>query len=348
LKSKRILIGVLNWGLGHATRSIPLIHALINQKYEPVIASDGAAGQLLRRTFPDLEYIELPAYRVHYPSSGFLLPFSLAFQGLGAFRVFHEERRLTGQLIKKYHIDGIISDNRPGIFFPGVPSVYLTHQLRVLSGIFTPFTTRLHRHLFKNFNEIWVPDFENPPYFSGILGHVEKKMNKVKYIGILSRFEYRNEVPDEDIDWLIILSGPEKQRTVLERRIVENYKFFQGKTVLVRGILTSMPIESPPDWKIISFADTLTLSRLIISAKKLILRGGYSSIMDLVALRKKAVLIPTPGQKEQEYLARYLDRKRYFPCIRQRKIHEISRINWDEYALPSMNTKMLLNFKIFA
>ena len=67
---KRILVAPLNWGLGHATRCIPIIRALKAHNFEPVIASDGAALQLLKKEFPDLEHVELPSYNITYPKNG--------------------------------------------------------------------------------------------------------------------------------------------------------------------------------------------------------------------------------------------------------------------------------------
>ncbi len=344
---KRILVGVLNWGLGHATRSVPVIRALKERDFEPVIASDGTAGKFLRQYFPQLPYIELPGWRVVYPRMAGLTPVSLAMQSLSWYRLYKRELELTQKIIKEYRIEGIISDNRPGIYSQAVPSVYITHQLHVRAGMFTSVVSAMHRKRYEKYDEIWVPDRPEPPYLSGILGHPEKKSPKIKYIGLLSRFNYEPEPDVKDTEYLIVLSGPEKQRTMLENYLLTSHRLFGTKVTLVRG--TSKPVEKqvPSQWKIIDFADTLTLKNLILRAEKLILRSGYSSIMDLVALRKKAVLIPTPGQKEQEYLAEFLEKQKMFPSVAQQNINKIPEIHWQNYKLPEIPV-FRPDFKIFS
>jgi predicted glycosyltransferase len=219
--------------------------------------------------------------------------------------------------------------------------------LEVQAGNFTRLATKFHRKLYEKYDEIWIPDFENKPYFSGRLGHPEKLPRQAKYIGILSRFTKAMHTVKKNIDLLIVLSGPEKQRTLLENELIRRHLMFEEKTVLVRGTDKPLTVKPTANWQIINFANSLTLQNLFYRSKKVILRSGYSSIMDLVALRQNAVLIPTPGQYEQEYLAAYLQKQNYFPSIRQNAINKIVAIRWDKYFIPEVNTNPDFDFKIF-
>ncbi len=351
MSRKRILYAVLNWGLGHATRSVPVIQTLLENGFEPVIASDGTALDFLKEEFPRLHFIKAPEYKISYPKNHFLLPYSLLFQSFEIFHLIQKEKKLTEKLIRQYQICGIISDNRPGFYSKKIPSVYLTHQLNVCAGVLTGIATKIHRFLYRNFDRIWVPDNENFPFLSGKLGHLHKNRDKIKdkikYIGPLSRFNLEKKYEQEDIDWLIVLSGPEKQRTVMETEMIRNREIFQGKIVLVRGTQKAPEVNLPENWNVINFAKTLTLKNLILRSKKIILRSGYSSIMDLMALRKKAVLVPTPGQFEQEYLARFLSRSNFFPSVSQKNIKNISQIDFNKFHLPRISPGPQIDFKIF-
>lgn len=338
MSGRRILYAVLNWGAGHATRSVPVIESLLRRGHEVVLASDGMAGEILRKRFPALPYEELPSYKVRYPRKGrYLLP-ALAGQSFQALRVFGATRELISRWVKKYAPDQIISDGRPAVRHKNVHSVYVTHQLKVLAGPLTRAATALHKALYEQFHEIWVPDYESFPYYSGMLGHPERRPRNLRYMGILSRFLSKKNFADEEsvpsADWLIILSGPETQRTVLEQTVKNHASLFSGKVVLVRGTLHPPAAVFPSDWTVYDWADETLLYNLILKAKKLILRSGYSSVMDLVAMQKQAILIPTPGQPEQEYLARFLHGKGLFPAVSQSALHHIPFIDWNRFRLP--------------
>ncbi|NPA43240.1 MAG: glycosyltransferase [Chlorobi bacterium] len=348
MSRKRILVGVLNWGLGHATRMVPVIRDLIRQNYEPVIASDGAALEWLRRAFPDLAYAELPSYKVRYPRLPVWMPFYLAVLAWKGRRILQSASVETRRIVRHFDIKGIISDNRPGVRVEGLPAVYVTHQLHVEAGPFSRWATARHRALYAPFDRIWVPDAEKEPFLSGRLGHPSRIPPGVEYIGILSRFEAPSALPPAGgPDWLVVLSGPERQRTALEEEVVRIPWLREAQTVLVRGTRAPRAADYPPHWEVIDLADTALLENLILRAKKLILRSGYSSVMDLTALGKQALLVPTPGQYEQEYLAAYLSERGYFPSIRQGRVAEAASMPEGRWQVPSVPAARRFSFKLF-
>ncbi|WP_338732675.1 glycosyltransferase [Mangrovimonas cancribranchiae] len=313
---KRILVAPLNWGLGHATRCIPIINALESQGFEPVIASDGVALQLLQKEFPKLTHIEIPSYNITYAKKGSLFKLKLIKDSPKMLKTFKAEKKALTKIVTDYKIDGIISDNRFGVYNKHIPSVFITHQLQVLSGTTTWFSTKIHHKIIKKFNECWVPDNLNAPNLSGKLGHIDNLIIKTKYIGPLSRFKKTFSEPRYDV--MILLSGPEPQRGFLEEKLLHEFKFFNGKVILIKGkIERSQTKEVSGSLTIVNFMtsneleDTINRSNLVIS------RSGYTTVMDLAKLCKKAFFIPTPGQTEQEYLAKKLDNDGLVPHCNQ-------------------------------
>ncbi|MCF6240404.1 MAG: hypothetical protein L3J74_03545 [Bacteroidales bacterium] len=204
---KRILIAPLNWGLGHATRCIPIIRELILCGFEPVIASDGNALLLLQKEFPQLLSIQLPAYNIRYPKKGKYLKLRLLKETPKLLNVIKIEKKATREIIKTYNISGIISDNRFGAYNENVPSVFLTHQLQVLSGITTWLSTKMHQNVIRNFNVCWIPDTDARLNLSGVLGHVDSCKLPIKYIGPLSRLKKEDVSIKNDILVLLINSN---------------------------------------------------------------------------------------------------------------------------------------------
>ncbi len=304
-KHKKILFGVLNWGLGHATRSIPLIRQCLNQQQEVVIASDGEALKLLRKEFPQLEFEELPGYRIRYSKKPEFFTLKLLSQMPHILKTMRQERQITRRLVDKHQAGRIISDNRFGFRDERIKSVYITHQLRVLSGFTTPLTSYLHRLIYDKFDEIWVPDHEQTSNLSGKLGHLNYFNPKVKYIGVISRFQKR-DLP-EKYDILAILSGPEPQRSLLEEKLLKEMSRLDLKTSMVLGkVEARQSLKQINGIDVYNFLTAGELQNLINASGLIISRPGYTSVMDLVFLGKKVLWIPTPGQREQEYLARYL------------------------------------------
>jgi len=300
---KRILVAPLNWGLGHATRCIPIINALIDNHFEVIIASDGNALNLLRKEFPRLEAIELPSYAITYSENAKLIKWKLLKDSPKIMQTIKAEKKAVKSIVDFYNIDGIISDNRFGVRSKKVPSVFITHQIQVLSGNTTWLSTRMHQKIIKKFDICWVPDNQYKPNLSGQLGHVPHTEINIEYIGPLSRFNKKETKVVYAL--FVLLSGPEPQRTFLEENLFLVLKEFKGKVLFVRGLVddAQTKIENE-NLTIYNFMTSESLEQAINESAMVLSRSGYTTIMDLAKLEKKAFFIPTPGQFEQEYLAK--------------------------------------------
>jgi uncharacterized protein (TIGR00661 family) len=313
LSKQKIIVAPLNWGLGHASRCVSIIELLLAQNFIPVIASDGKALLFLQQEFPELESIKLPSYYIKY---GKFVKLNLLFQLPKIVKAIQKEKRIISRyIIDNKDVVGIISDNRFGVHNKKVFSVYITHQVKVLSGITTFFTSKIHQKFIKKFDECWVPDLSNS-FFSGKLSSEQHKKIHFKYIGVLSRF--KKETLPQTIDYLMLLSGPEPNRTQLEEKLVKEFSGIEN-VVFVLGKVENQQKQ----WteKGITFYNYLLkadLQKIINSSKLVICRSGYSTIMDLAVLGKKAFFIPTQHQSEQEYLAKYLENKKIAPYCKEK------------------------------
>lgn len=319
IMKKRILVAPLNWGIGHATRCIPIINALIEQNFEPVIASDGAALALLKKEFKQVIFIELPAYNVTYSKSKSSFKWRLFRQLPKIKKAILKEHLAIKKIVHDYAIEGIISDNRMGVYSSKIPSVFITHQLNVLSGMTTKLSTSLHDYYLKKFDECWVPDFENTPNLSGKLGHdFTTKLLPIKYIGALSRLE-KTLIPSK-FDIMVLLSGPEPQRGLLEQKLFKELADYNGNILFVKGkIEGEQRIETKQQFTIYNFMTSADLQTALNSCNLVISRSGYTTVMDLAKLGKKAFFIPTPGQFEQEYIAQNLNEQGIIPSCNQKE-----------------------------
>lgn len=306
----KILVCPLNWGLGHATRCVPIIRKLINEGNEVTIVSDGYALTLLRQEFPTLPYIEYSSYRIRY-SSGKSQIGAIAFYLPGmAIKIFKEHRWLK-RMVKAGSYDMVISDNRFGLWNKDIKSIYITHQVRIIMPHGVHFleglTWRVHRWFMSHYDECWIPDYEKAPGLSGDLSHKYPLLKNTKFIGPLSRFEELKDVaPDDKYEVVGVLSGVEPQRSMLEKEIIERYKSSEQKVLIVRGLpQEKQQMEHLNQITIVSHIDSKELAAVYLGAKHIISRSGYTTIMDLAVLNclDKAELIPTAGQTEQEYLA---------------------------------------------
>ncbi len=313
---KRILVTPLNWGLGHATRCIPIIKALIEHGFEPLIASDGVALELLKKEFSDLQHFELPSYHIEYPrnSTYFKLKFLTILPKL--LKAIKFEKKIIKEIVKRYKIDGIINDNRFGVYHKTIPTVYVTHQLNVLSGNTTWLSSKIHQYIIKKFDECWVLDTKNEPHLSGRLGHINHFSIPVKYLGILSRF---NKIDvEKKYDLMVLLSGPEPQRTLLEKLLFEQITDYKGTVLFVKGIIENTQTKTTNgNITIVNFMESCELETALNQSDIILSRSGYTTILDLATLSKKVFFIPTPGQFEQEYLAKRFSDKGIAPFSTQ-------------------------------
>jgi uncharacterized protein (TIGR00661 family) len=314
--NKTILIAPLNWGLGHATRCIPIIKALQENNYIPIIASDGIALELLQKEFPYVQTLKLPSYHIEYAKNGKNFKWKLLKNFPEMIKAIWKEEKKIKKWIKKYDIDGIISDNRLGVFSKKIPSVYLTHQLNVMTGNTTWFTSILHQHIIKKHTECWVPDVEESPNLTGKLGHIDHPDFNLKYIGPLSRMQKKET--QKQYDLMIILSGPEPQRGLLEEKLKIEIRGYKGNVVFIKGTIEKdqkkQQIENVTYY---NFMNSRQLEQTFNESETVLCRSGYTTIMDLVKLQKKAYFIPTPGQYEQEYLAKKFKAEGLVPYSKQ-------------------------------
>lgn len=290
-----------------------------------MLASDGEALLLLRKEFPALDYIELPSYDVRYSKSAVFLKLKLIFSLPKIKKAMKAERKVVEQLIDEKKIDGIISDNRLGIYSRRVPSVFITHQLNVLSGRTSFVSSKMHQRIIRKYDACWVPDVAGPTNLSGKLGHLKNPLENVVYIGPLSRM-HKMQLPKK-YDVLVLLSGPEPQRTLLEVIMMEAFLGQDKKVLMVRGkVADKSNYLQKENMMLVDYMQTSELERAINESDLVISRSGYTTIMDLAALEKKAYFIPTPGQYEQKYLARQLRNQGIVPSCDQ-----------DDFTLDKLN-----------
>ena len=306
--SKNVLIAPLNWGLGHASRCIPIIRQQIAYGNRVVIASDGDSLALLRKEFPNLENEELPSYNISYPNKGKQLIWHLLKMSNKIMSAINAENLFLSSLVDKYNLDLIISDNRFGMYHKGVFSVYITHQTNIQSGKVSAIANKFHGYYMSRFNEIWIPDYEGESSLAGKLSRYNGGQ-VAKHIGILSRFKFDESVVVKD-KILVVLSGPEPQRSFLEEIILSEIESIDIDITLVLGKVEKIQKEKKKGkTTIYNFLTSSDLEKEMRESSLVVARSGYSTIMDLKALKKKAFLIPTPGQGEQLYLAKYLKSK---------------------------------------
>ena len=344
----RILIAPLDWGLGHTTRCIPIIKAFASLGAEISLAGNAKQAHLLRGEFQSLDWIYLDGYDLSYSKSSLTTHLKLFLQIPKILTAIKRENKWLHEITRDKKFDVIISDNRFGLHHEKVHSIFITHQLRIR----IPFSKWLEKKLqswnygfIKMFHECWVPDKKDDPNLAGELAHPQQlPALPVTYIGPLSRFvdkafEYANEP-----FYLFMVSGPEPQRTVFEEMIEKELRQFDGKAIVIRGLPGEK--RDKKGFKKVAFINhlpTSDLNKLIQQASFVICRSGYSSIMDLMILKKKSIIIPTPGQTEQEYLAAYLMNKKFCFAVDQKNfslhkvLHAASNFDYADMSVFQQN-----------
>lgn len=318
----KVLVAVLDWGLGHASRSSRIIRILKNQQHEVIIASSGPALQFLKSEFQGMKSYELPAYNIRYSSHRFLLVPSFLLLFPGIVRLFQKENRILQEIISREQISLIISDNRYGCYSRKVHSVFLCHQLTIpLSGIFRPLrklVSLLHAVLIKRFDSVWVPDFPELN-FSGSMGICPGL--KPQYIGMLSRFSPCAPAAEKKFFITAIISGPDPQRTRLTENLEQILSSFDQPCLLLTGTPGAEGFRKQINQlTILNHAETQEMQKLICSSAYIIARSGYSSVMDYAVTASRVIFIPTPGQPEQEYIAQRMQRSETAVCLPEHKL----------------------------
>lgn len=318
---KRVLVAPLDWGLGHATRCIPLIQSLAANGCEVIIAASGNTAALLQQEFPNMTVIPLKGYRISYSRRKFWLPFHLLGQLPRLLRTVYQEHQWLKKTVQQYKIDAVISDNRLGLYHKTLPCIYITHQLAIQTGtgFFNWLAQKMHYRFINRYRACWVPDAAHPPNLAGILSHPQQKPTvPVHYLGPLSRME-KKAAQEVLYDVVVLISGPEPQRSMFEKILLQQLANFPYQALLVRGLPGNdgpMPL-LPNRVKAVNHLPAAELGQALQQADWVICRSGYTTVMDLVRLGKKAILVPTPGQTEQEYLGRYLQQQGLFYSVPQ-------------------------------
>ncbi len=308
----RILVCPLNWGLGHASRCVPLIRRMISDGHEVIIGSDGYPLAFLRQEFPNLQSTELPSYRIRYSSGKSQIGAMLRNMPRILSTIFREHHWLK-KFSTANDIDMVISDNRFGLWNSRIPSVYITHQLMIKMppGLkwMEGFAWRAHRMIINRYTSCWIPDVNTEANLSGDLSHKYPLSGKAEFIGILSRFEgLEHSQANTDYETVCLLSGVEPQRSIFQEELTERFRHSKEKVLIVKGQpQKEKTIDQVDSLTLVSHLSTDEMAAYFLGAKKIVSRSGYSTIMDLATLNclSKAELSPTPGQPEQVYLCEY-------------------------------------------
>lgn len=315
MTKKKILIAPLDWGLGHATRCVPVINEFLNQGCEVQIASSGDALVLLKEEFPDLKFHSIASYGAEYSIS---LPFmvKILLQMPKFLRAIKQEHKEIEAIVEREKIDFVVSDNRYGCWLREIPSIFISHQLNLRAPIFARLANYFQDRAIRKFSLVWIPDNEGS---ESLAGELTSTNLRARHIGVLSRLKWSESSNLYDI--AAIVSGPEPQRAIFEKIVIRELKQSGKRCLVVRGLPGKNDKINENEIEIVDHLPTSEMNRAILESELVISRPGYSSIMDLAALGKKAIFIPTPGQTEQEYLAAYLGRKKIAFAMRQNKFN---------------------------
>ena len=330
INKSTILIAPLDWGLGHATRCIPIIRTLKNAGYDIIVAVNEKQKILLSKELSNVKFLELAGYNINYAKNPFLFALKIFIQVPKIIASIKKENRWLSKIIEKENIDLVISDNRFGLYTNKVPCVFITHQLTIK----TPFTwlqnilQKINYKYINRFTQCWIPDVAGENNIAGILSHPNIYPKVVAhYIGVLSRFN-KPVIIEKKYDICVLLSGPEPQRTLLENSLLNQLKKIENTNILfVRGLPQTKDVVQAGTIQIENHLQQNELQTAICNSEIIIARSGYTTVMELLSLQKKSILIATPGQTEQEYLASHLHQQKKCLSYKQRNIDIVCAIN---------------------
>jgi uncharacterized protein (TIGR00661 family) len=318
------LVSMLDWGLGHTTRCISIIKALQNNKIVVFVACNGVQKKIIESECEDIIFFSLNGYNIKYSKQKWLFSLYILFQLPKILYHIYAERKWLSKWLKVNHADVVISDNRYGFYNKNVQSIFITHQLTIQTPFkwLTQYVQKINYWFIHQFNECWIPDIENENGLAGILSHPEKMPKiTIKYIGWLSRFKQNEQIENYTYKFCILLSGPEPQRSILEKKLYTLFINQNTPIIFIRGKTTTeyaLPFNA--NISTIHLANTQQIQNAITNSEFIICRSGYTSLMELLPLKKKIIIIPTPGQTEQEFLAKYLHKKQWAYSVNQQSI----------------------------
>jgi uncharacterized protein (TIGR00661 family) len=311
-----ILLAPLDWGLGHTTRCIPIISYFLANGCDVILAGDHHQLALLKNEFPSLRLVYLRGYELKFSNNRLKTIVKIFLQIPKILAAIRRENRWLQRFAMEKRIDAIVSDNRYGFFSNQIYSVFITHQLTIktpFGNLSESILRKLNYQFIFRFKECWVPDTKEPGSLAGELANPPSVPPfPVYYIGNLSRFTARPE-PEKKTFVLIMISGPEPQRSIFERRILEQTASLIFPVHIVRGLPGNQPElpETSSNVIIENHSQGSSLQQLISEASFIISRPGYTTVMEMLSCGKQCIFIPTPGQTEQEYLGKHLAKKGY-------------------------------------
>lgn len=319
LTGKRILVAPLDWGLGHSTRCIPIIERLIARGSIPVIGADNGPLALLRSEFPKLEHVRVPGANIRY-SKGRSQLWSMARQFPEMVRSIRAESAWFDRMRRDMRLDAVISDQRFGLRAPDLPSVLITHQVFPFTPLAQAVLRKVNLYNIRRFHRCWIMDEPASPGLAGELSHGPHLPGNARYIGTVSRMTGARSLNAEPHRIVAVISGPEPHRTLLEDMLTDRMQRIEGKHLLVRGLPETVRTEQLGNVHRVPHMDSAMLADAMASADLIVSRSGFTTLMDLVALGRSALVIPTPGQAEQEYLGDLHRRTGRFLVQSQRSI----------------------------
>lgn len=329
-----ILFTILNWGLGHAVRCISLIDHLKNNGHKISIASDGIALEFLRKEFPNLTFYQLPAYDIKYKYH--FMPLNIIEKTPQLIKSIIREKKEVDKITQNNRIDLILNDNRLACYHKSIPSVYITHQLNVPApnGILHKITNLGHQYFINKYSYCWIPDFEDENNLAGSISKSKKIKPPIKYLGPLSNIRLKKTT--EKLPLLVVLSGPEPQRSFLEEKIINQASELNIEILLVRGTNKKRTFNNQnTNLKILDLVNRKELTTILEKAQKIICRSGYTSLMDFYLNAKPLYFIPTPGQWEQEYLAEHWLKNMEVPYSTQKDFN--LKEAYEQASIPKIN-----------
>jgi len=320
-----IIYAICSWGLGHATRSLPVIRKLVEENNNVTIISNGRSLDLLKRELgKNASYVDIPDYPMLLSENARqFMAKSIVYWPVFIARMESGLQRLTKMLQTK-KCDLIVSDGRYDMYSKKIPSFFISHQMRIMNPLrihmFESGSEIFNMFFFKRFKGVIVPDFKENS-LSGDLSHNLRRIdeNKLNYVGVISDFKKKNV--KKDVDFLISISGPEPQRSMLEKKLLYQASDLKGNVVITLGKTEEKTKIEHDNIKTYSFLNKNDRENLLNKSKMVVCRSGYSTIMDLAVIGTKALMIPTPGQIEQEYLAKFLSEKKTFHSVNQNSIN---------------------------
>lgn len=311
-----ILLAPLDWGLGHTTRCIPIVNYFLANGCTVILAGDHHQLALLKKEFPSLGLVYLRGYELKFSNNRLKTLVKIFLQIPQILAAIRRENKWLQRFAMEKRIDAVVSDNRYGLFSNRIYSVFITHQLTIKTPFGKPadaILRKLNYRFISRFNECWIPDTKEPGALAGELSNPPSApVLPVYYIGNLSRFTATEKLRRKSF-LLVMISGPEPQRSIFERRVLEQTAGLKFTVHIVRGLPgnQSEPPQTSPNVVIENHRQGTSLQQLISEAAFVISRPGYTTVMEMLSCGKRCIFIPTPGQSEQEYLGKHLAAQGY-------------------------------------